>query len=103
MFSRWGAFVYRFRRPVALIAVVIAIASTTLASQASSALSSGGWLDANSESAGVSARLDTEFGTGKSSIIALFRTDAAGADAKSPAFQDAIATATAGLATTRHV
>jgi putative drug exporter of the RND superfamily len=103
MFSRWGAFVYRFRRPVALIAVVIAIASTTLASQASSALSSGGWLDANSESAGVSARLDTEFGAGKSSVIALFRAEADGADASSPAFQGAIATATAGLATTPHV
>ena len=74
MFTRWGAFVYRFRRPVALIAVVIAIASTTLASQASSALSSGGWLDVNSESAAVSARLDAEFGAGKSSVIALFRS-----------------------------
>jgi hypothetical protein len=47
MFSRWGAFVYRFRRPIVLIAIVAAIASTTLASQASSALSAGGWLDAN--------------------------------------------------------
>ena len=62
MFSRWGAFVYRFRRPIVLIAIVIAIASTTLATQASSALSAGGWLDANSESAAVSSRLDTEFG-----------------------------------------
>ena len=97
MFHRWGAFVYRFRRPVAIIAVVVAIASTTLASQASSVLSAGGWLDANSESAGVSARLDTEFGAGKSSIIALFRSDTPGADARSPAFQGAIATATAGL------
>ena len=78
MFSRWGAFVYRFRRPIALIAVVIAIASTTLATQASSALSSGGWLDANSESAAVSSRLDTEFGAGKSSVIALFRADRPG-------------------------
>jgi RND superfamily putative drug exporter len=97
MFHRWGAFVYRFRRPVAIIAVVVAIASTTLASQASSVLSAGGWLDVNSESAGVSARLDTEFGAGKSSIIALFRSDTPGADARSPAFQGAIATATAGL------
>ena len=103
MFSRWGAFVYRFRRPIALIAVVIAIASTTLASQASSALSAGGWLDANSESAAVANRLDTEFGAGKSSVIALFRADTPGADAKSAAFQGAIAGATAGLATTPHV
>ena len=49
MFSRWGAFIYRFRRPVAVIALVLAIASLTLASQASNALSSGGWLDSHSE------------------------------------------------------
>ena len=103
MFNRWGAFVYRFRRPVALIAVIVAIASTTLASQASSALSSGGWLDANSESAAVSARLDTEFGAGKSSVIALFRSDAPGADAKSAGFQAAIASATAGLSAVPEV
>ena len=51
MFSRWGAFVYRFRRAVAILTVVLALASTALATQASSALSSGGWLDADSESA----------------------------------------------------
>src|SRR6476660_715289 len=93
MFSRWGAFVYRFRRPIAVIAVVIALASLTLASQASSALSSGGWLDNGSESARVAERLDTEFGAGRSSVIALFRSTAPGADARSPAFQGAIADA----------
>jgi putative drug exporter of the RND superfamily len=97
MFSRWGAFVYRFRRPIVILAVAIAIASSVLATQTSSALSSGGWLDANSESADVAARLDTEFGAGKSSVIALFRADASGADATSTEFQGAIAQATAGL------
>ena len=97
MFSRWGAFVHRHRRPVALIALVIAIASSFLAVKASSALSSGGWLDTNSESAQVAERLDTDFGTGKSSMIALFRSDTPGADATSAAFQGAIATTTAGL------
>jgi putative drug exporter of the RND superfamily len=98
MFSRWGAFVYRFRRPVALLAVVIALASITLAIKASDSLSSGGWLDADSESANVSARLDTEFGAGKSSVIVLFRSDTPGADATSTPFQTAIATSVAGLA-----
>jgi RND superfamily putative drug exporter len=98
MFTRWGAFVYRFRRPVALIALVVAVAAASLATQTSSALSSGGWLDATSESADVAARLDTQFNAGKSALIALFRADEAGADATSPAFQDAIATAVAGLA-----
>jgi RND superfamily putative drug exporter len=103
MFSRWGAFVYRFRRPVFLIAVVIGLASTVLATRASSALSSGGWLDANSESAAVSARLDTQFGSGKSSVIALFRAGSPGADATSKAFQGAIATSVAGLTGAPHV
>ncbi len=98
MFSRWGAFVYRFRRPVAALALLIALASTSLAVQASDSLSSGGWLDADSESAAVSARLDTEFGAGKSSVIALFRSDTPGADATSAAFQGAIATSVGALA-----
>ncbi len=98
MFSRWGAFVYRFRRPVAIIAIVVAISSSFLAAQASSALSAGGWLDTNSESAAVAARLDSEFGAGKSSMIALFRSTTPGADARSAEFQGAIATATASLA-----
>jgi len=103
MFTRWGALIFRFRRLVVLLTVVVALAATTLASQASSALSSGGWLDADSESAAVSARLDTEFGAGKSSVIALFRSDTPGADATSAAFQGAIATSVAGLANEPHV
>ena len=98
MFTRWGALIYRFRRPVALLMVIVAIAAASLATQTSSVLSSGGWLDGTSESAEVSARLDTEFGAGKSAIVALFRADSPGADATSPAFQQAIATAVAGLA-----
>jgi RND superfamily putative drug exporter len=97
MFTRWGAFVYRFRRPVALLALGVAVAAASLATQTSSALSSGGWLDATSESADVSARLDTQYGAGKSALIVLFRADAPGADATSPAFQDALATAVTGV------
>ena len=74
------------------------VASTVLASQTSSALSAGGWLDADSESAEVSARLDAEFGAGKSSVIALFRSTTPGADATSAEFQGAIATSVEGLA-----
>ena len=44
MFSRWGAFVYRFRRPIVLVSVIVAIAGAMLATQTSSALSAGGWL-----------------------------------------------------------
>ena len=103
MFSRWGAFVYRFRRPVAILALLVALASITLAVRASESLSSGGWLDSDSESAAVSSRLDTEFGAGKSQVIALFRSDSPGADATSEGFQAAVATSLAGLATDSRV
>ena len=103
MFTRWGAIVYRFRRPVVLLAVVVALAGAALATQTSSALSAGGWLDVNSESAAVSARLDTEFGAGKSSVIAVFHATDPGAKATSPKFQAAISTALTPLATDRRV
>ena len=38
MFSRWGAFVHRFRRPVAILAVVLAVASMALASRTADSL-----------------------------------------------------------------
>ncbi len=97
MFSRWGAFVYRFRRPIAILAVLVALGGAALATRTSSALSSGGWLDNSSESADVANRLDSEFGAGKSSVIALFRSTTLGADATSSAFQGAIAAAETGL------
>ena len=97
MFHRWGAFVYRHRRVVALLAVMLAIGAAPFAGRASEKLSSGGWLDASSESAQVAARLAADFGGGKSTLIALFRRDAPGADATSPEFQAAIATAVAGI------
>ena len=103
MFTRWGAFVYRYRRPVALLAIVVAVAGGSLATRASSALSSGGWLDTTSESADVSARLDTQYGAGKSAVIAVFRSDQPEADATSPEFQRAIASGTAGLSADRRV
>ena len=97
MFGRWGAFVYRRRRAVALIAVLLALGSLALAARASEDLSSGGWLDKTSESASVSDRLADEFGAGRSNLIALFRSDAS-SDATSPSFQAAIAQTLAGLA-----
>jgi RND superfamily putative drug exporter len=89
MFSRWGAFVYRFRRPIAILAVVLAVASTTLAAQVTGELSAGGWTDPDSESAAVTQRLGDEFGAGGGSIVALFQ-GAAADDARSDEFQTAI-------------
>ncbi len=74
MFTRWGAFVYRFRKAVLVLTAALAIGSLGLAAGASSQLSSGGWLDPNSESSRVSDRLSEVFGAGKSSLIVLFRS-----------------------------
>ena len=103
MFSRWGAFVYRHRRPVAILAIVLAIASATLATRTADALSAGGWLDADAESATVADRLAADFGAGRSSIVALFRSDAPGADATSSGFQEGISTALAEVTTDERV
>jgi uncharacterized membrane protein YdfJ with MMPL/SSD domain len=102
MFTRWGAFVYRFRRPIVLLSVVLAVASGAFASKASSNLSSGGWLDPHSESAAVSNRLASEFGAGKSSLIALFRSSTS-SDAASGPFQAAIAQTLAPVKTDPRV
>src|SRR5918998_2471261 len=103
MFARWGALVYRYRRLVAVLAIVLAGASGPLASGAAGALSAGGWLDNGSESAEVARRLDETFGAGKGSLIALFRSTESGADARSEAFQGDVATALEGIAADERV
>ncbi len=101
LFSRWGAFVYRFRRPVAILAVVLGLASFAIAPRAADELSSGGWLDANAESSAVADRLASEFGSGRSAIIALFR--GSNGDAASAEFQAAIEASLRDVATDERV
>ncbi|MCI0344015.1 MAG: MMPL family transporter [Chloroflexi bacterium] len=96
MFSRWGALMYRWRRIVVVLALVAAGGASVLAAQAPGALSSGGWLDPNSESAGVAERLERDFGGGRSALIVLYRTTTGDA-ATSPEFQAAIGDSLAGL------
>jgi RND superfamily putative drug exporter len=102
LFSRWGRFVYRFRLPVAVIALVVGVASVAFAAQASDELSSGGWLDRDAESSVVAERLATEFGTGRSSLIVLFRSATLG-DATSAEYQAAVQGALADLETDDRV
>ncbi len=90
MFSAWGAFVYRFRRPIVVIAVLFAIASSFLAAQVTGALSAGGWTDPDSESTAVSERLAADFGAGGGTIVAVYRGKP-GDDARSDGFQEIIA------------
>jgi RND superfamily putative drug exporter len=95
LFNRWGAFVYRFRRPVAVMAILLGLASFAVAPRAADELSSGGWLDADAESSLVADRLAAEFGSGRSAIIALFRTP--GSDITSAENQAAVAEALADV------
>jgi len=102
LFSRWGAFIYRFRKIVFVLAIILAAGSLMLASKASSALSSGGWFDPTSESATVSQRLADEYDAGRATIVALFR-GAPGADARSASFQGKIADSLGRLAADSRV
>ena len=90
MFTRWGGFVYRRRRWLAGLAVLIAVGFGALGQGAADNLTTGGWLDPTSESAQVADRLEADFGGGRSAFIALFRSTDPGADATSAAFQAAI-------------
>ena len=91
MFRRWGAFVYRHRRIVVLLAIATMAAASVLAAGAASELSAGGWLDPTSESAHVSDQLRSQFGGGRTVYLAVFRATTPGADAASAEFQGAIA------------
>ncbi len=90
MFSRWGAFVYRHRRPVAVVAIAVALVAVTYSLLRPASLSSGGWLDERSESAAVADHLAVDFGAGRSALIVLF-DGPDGVDARSAGFQSAIA------------
>ncbi|HLA17532.1 MAG TPA: MMPL family transporter, partial [Candidatus Limnocylindrales bacterium] len=90
MFMRWGAFVYRFRRPVLVLSVLAAIGLSITGQQLGSELSQGGWLDPASESAQVADHLADDFGAGRGSLIVLVR-GGDGANAASPEFQAALA------------
>jgi len=102
LFPRWGAFVYRHRRIVAVLALVVALGSLPFAALASTQLSAGGWLDRHAESSVVADRLASEFGAGRSSLVVLFRSTSVG-DATSPAFRGAVAEALRDVAADERV
>jgi putative drug exporter of the RND superfamily len=101
VFARWGRFVYRRRRLVAVAAMLLAVASLALAGRASESLSSGGWVVSDSESAAVTERLARDFGAGRSSLIVLYRSEAA--PAASESVQGAIAESLSALAADARV
>ncbi len=90
MFSAWGAFVYRFRRPIAVLAVIIALASTVACRTGRPAPSARAAGPTPIRSRRRSHdRLADEFGAGGGTIVALFRGEA-GDDARSDGFQGRI-------------
>jgi RND superfamily putative drug exporter len=102
MFARWGKFVYRRRRWVAALALLVAATSFGFASRVSSVLTTGGWYDPSSESQQVAQRLASDFGQGGSSIVVLFQATGR-TDATSAAFQADVTAALSGLRSDRRV
>jgi RND superfamily putative drug exporter len=97
LFSAWGRFVYRHRRPALVLSILVALGFGAFAPKAESVLSSGGWLLTTSESGHVADRLASDFGRGRSSLIVLFHVNGGDAQASDPAIQQEVATALAGL------
>jgi len=102
MFARWGKFVYRRRRWVAALALLVAATSFGFASRVSSVLTTGGWYDPSSESQQVAQRLASDVGQGGSSIVVLFQATGR-TDATSAAFQADVTAALSGLRSDRRV
>ncbi len=102
MFAAWGRFVYRRRRLVALVAVVVALGMGTFAAHVSSALSTGGWVVQSSQSSAVEAQNSQLFGGAQSNIVLLF-FGPAGTDARSADFQAKVAASVAKLGTDPRV
>jgi uncharacterized membrane protein YdfJ with MMPL/SSD domain len=98
MFSRWGAFVYRRRRIVLILAVALGLGAASVAGKSTDVLTAGGWLDPHSESNAVQQRLASEFGQGESSLVLVY-LGPAGADAASPEFQARVAASLKDLRT----
>ena len=93
---------YRRRRWVALVAVLVAAISMSFAARASSVLSTGGWYDPSSESQQVAQSLAADFGQGGSSVVVLFQAPGR-TDAASSAFQGQVANALTALRSDRRV
>ena len=96
MFTRWGAFVYRHRRAVLIVAIAFGLLSASVMGRAAGVLSAGGWLDPSSESAKVANRLADEFGQGRGSLVLVY-VGPDGGDATGAAFQAEIAASVADL------
>ncbi|MEA2621984.1 MAG: putative drug exporter of the superfamily [Chloroflexota bacterium] len=96
MFAAWGRLVYRYRKAVVPVAIVLALGMGFFATRVSDALSSGGWIDNSSQSAAVEEQNALLFGGAKSSLVLLY-FGPAGSDARSADFQGRVAQSLSGL------
>jgi RND superfamily putative drug exporter len=96
VFAAWGRLVYRYRKLIVPVAILIALVLGSFAVRVTSALSSGGWIDQSSQSAAVELRNAELFGGAKSSLVLLY-FGPSGADARSQDFQSKVAASVAGL------
>jgi uncharacterized membrane protein YdfJ with MMPL/SSD domain len=95
MFAALGRLVYRHRRTVVVLAILVASSMAFFAARVGTALSSGGWIDQASESSAVLTADADLFHAPRSSIVLVYFQP--GGDARSAAFQRSVAASVAGL------
>ena len=87
LFERWGRAVYRWRWPVFLLSLFVMVAVVPLARDATTRLSAGGWIGAETEAFRVDRALAEEFGRRGANHYLLFRDPTGQLLATDPAFQ----------------
>lgn len=97
MFARWGAFVVRARWAVMIGAVALVVLGTTWGAGVFGSLSTGGFLDPNTESAQTRARINAAFGPQDADILVLYGSPTA--SVSQPSFRGAV---TSTLAAARN-
>jgi RND superfamily putative drug exporter len=100
-FERVGRWSARHRRPVVIAWAVLILASVPLALQAPGALSSGGFIKPDLESARAKALLETEIGLPEAALVIVLHAD--DARAGEPAFETLAAAALADVPKAPHV
>ena len=77
VFAAWGRLVYRHRRIIVVLSIVVAGGLGIFAARVSHALSSGGWIDQSSESAAVLTADAELFDAPSSSFVLIYSSLAA--------------------------
>ncbi len=96
MFARWGLAMVRARWAVLAAALLVVVLGATWGAGVFGALSTGGFNDANSESAKVRAQIIAELGPQDADVIALYSSATATVD--DPGFRTAVTAALARVA-----